>query len=311
VTTNITQRTGANGLQSAFAASSAATFSISTADPSLSTTLAPVLTVMLGFGRHAGLQAVPRGPSIPQRRPDPPQVADRPADAVETESDAPHPSDAEAGSAGVTEAENGPPEVAGTESGSPEASATESDRTELLAENGSASEDSEAEPASESGAARQRGERRLRHADAAAESSESGPAAADTEAMSSAEPAGEAEATAEAQPDEPKAELPAAKPAPSNRLEMTIDSLPHHDLTAPIPIYIDPLGDAVFTATVANLDIMATGNSIGEALLLLKEQIEFIYGDLNRRHKLSPEQTTMLKMLHTYIAPKGTKPSWL
>ncbi len=173
MTTNITQRTGSNGLQSSFAASSAATFSISTADPSLSTTLAPVLTVMLGFGKHAGLQAVPRGPSIPHRPPDPPQVADRPSDAVETESDVPQLSDAEASSAGVTEA-------AGTESRSPEAAAIESDRTELPAENGSPSEDSETEPASESGAARHRGERRLRHADTAADSSESDPAAADT-----------------------------------------------------------------------------------------------------------------------------------
>lgn len=102
-----------------------------------------------------------------------------------------------------------------------------------------------------------------------------------------------------------------AKPSHPHRLEMTIDSLPHHDLTEPIPIHIDPLGDTVFTATMANLDIMATGNSIGEALLLLKEQIEFVYSDLNRRTKRSPDQTVTLQMLHTYIAPSSTKPAWL
>jgi hypothetical protein len=46
-------------------------------------------------------------------------------------------------------------------------------------------------------------------------------------------------------------------------------------------------------------------------LVLLKEQIEFRYNDLNRRPKRSPDQTTMLQMLHTYIAPSGAKPAWL
>jgi hypothetical protein len=109
----------------------------------------------------------------------------------------------------------------------------------------------------------------------------------------------------------PPGEPEAAKPAHPHRLEMTIDSLPHHDLTEPIPIHIDPLGDTVFTATVSNLDISATGNSIGEALVLLKEQIEFVYGDLSRRAKRSPDQTTMLQMMHTYIAAGGTKLAWL
>ena len=303
MTSNITQRTGTNGLQSSFAASSAATFSISTADPSLSTTLAPMLTVMLGFGRHAGLQAVPRGPSIPYRRPDPPQIESRPSEAVETDDAAPHHN-----GAGV---ENGAPEAAGAESDSPEAAATDSDRTRFPAEDHPPSEDEALELTSEGGSSRHRGEKRPRHAETAASPEpepEPEPAAADPEPTAAAEPADEAERTAKAQPE---AEPHPVKPATSNRLEMTIDSLPHHDLTAPIPIYIDPLGDAVFTATVANLDIMATGNSIGEALVLLKEQIEFIYNDLNRRHKPSPEQLTMLKMLHTYIAPKAAKPSWL
>ena len=54
-----------------------------------------------------------------------------------------------------------------------------------------------------------------------------------------------------------------------------------------------------------NLDIHTTGNSIGETLVLLKEQIEFVYGDLSRRTNLSADQKTMMRMLHTYIAPQS------
>jgi hypothetical protein len=96
-----------------------------------------------------------------------------------------------------------------------------------------------------------------------------------------------------------------------NRIEMTIDSLANHMLSEPIPIIIDPLDEAAFTAAVRNVDIVATGNNISEALVLLKEQIEFIYDDLNRQQDLSAEQKTMLQILHTYIPPRSTKPEWL
>jgi hypothetical protein len=96
-----------------------------------------------------------------------------------------------------------------------------------------------------------------------------------------------------------------------HRIEMTIDSLANHMLTEPIPITIDPLGEAAFTAAVRNVEIVATGNSISEALVLLKEQIEFIYDDLNRQSDHSAEQKTMLQILHTYISPRSTKPEWL
>ena len=309
MTTNITQRTGTNGLQSAFAASSAATFSVSTDDPSLSTTIAPVLTVMLGFGKQSGLQAVSRGPAIPRQRPEPPPAEERSPELAETGSAALHPSEAESSSVAVAEGEGSSLGAAEADGSSPTVADTESTPADLPTEGSSPSEDGVPEPASESSTSRHR-DRRLRLVESAAESAGSEPASAEPnpEPTPAAEPTAEAEPVTEAQPAE---EPQAVKPAPSNRLEMTIDSLPHHDLTAPIPIYIDPLGDTVFTATVANLDIMATGNSIGEALVLLKEQIEFIYGDLNRRNKQSPEQMTMLKVLNTYIAPKGTKPSWL
>jgi len=111
--------------------------------------------------------------------------------------------------------------------------------------------------------------------------------------------------------EEPRTPEPPAE-APANRIEMTIDSLPHHTLTEPIPIVIDQFGDKAFTASMRSLDISTNGNSsIGEALLLLKEQIEFVYGDLSRRTNMSTDQKTMLRMLHTYIAAQSAKPEWL
>jgi hypothetical protein len=92
--------------------------------------------------------------------------------------------------------------------------------------------------------------------------------------------------------------------------ELIIDSLPHHQLIEPIPVTIDLVGDALCTATVHNLDISATGSSIGDALLLLKAQVEFVYDGLSGRRHLSSDQKTVLQTLHTYIAAQPAKLEW-
>jgi hypothetical protein len=268
VSTRITQRTRTNGWQNSIAASSATTFSIRTDDPSLSTMMAPALTVTLGFGKQSGLRAVSKLPFAPQLSPEPPPFKERLKLG-----------DRESGSSGVVT----------TESAS-EPTATEIGAEDAPVERRTAdwpSEQFSAESPLDTDPLRFNDENNRRLADPLAEF-----------------------AAAPADP-EPIDEAESHKPVHPHRIEMTIDSLPHHDLTEPIPIYIDPLGDTVFTATVAHLDISATGNSIGEALVQLKEQIEFKYGDLNRRPKRTPEQTTMLQMMHTYIAPTGNKPAWL
>jgi hypothetical protein len=94
-----------------------------------------------------------------------------------------------------------------------------------------------------------------------------------------------------------------------HRIELSIDSLPNYLLIEPIPVVIDPVGDAAYTAWVRNLDTNATGQSVVEALLMLKERIAFVYEDLNSRAHLTSEQRATLQMLHTYIAPK--KPEWV
>jgi len=100
-----------------------------------------------------------------------------------------------------------------------------------------------------------------------------------------------------------------AAPEHPHRIELSIDSLANHLLIEPIPVAIDPVGDNAYTAWVPSLDTNATGQSVVEALLMLKERIEAVYEDLNSRQHLSAEQKTTLQMLHTYIAPK--KPEWV
>jgi hypothetical protein len=124
-------------------------------------------------------------------------------------------------------------------------------------------------------------------------------------------PAASTEApAAEAAPPPAEPIQPEEKPHP-HRIELIIDSLPNLTLTEPIPVSIDPLGDAVFTATVRSLAITATGHSIGEALLILKEQIEFVYNDLSKRSRWDSDEKIMLQLLHTYIAPPSRKPDWM
>ena len=104
---------------------------------------------------------------------------------------------------------------------------------------------------------------------------------------------------------------PERRPVPKTApIELIIDSLTGHTLIEPIPVIIEPLGDTVFTAAVRNLNIQATGNSIGEALLLLKDQIESTYDDLNKRSRHDADEKTTLQMLQTYIAPLSKKSQW-
>jgi hypothetical protein len=274
VSARITQRT--DGSQTSFATSSAGTFTIRTDDPLLSHTTVPMATVMLGFGKQSGLRARSTTTPLPRRAAIPPRVEERaadPAGSAESAGDLP----AEASVAGSV------PETGRSDTSTDHAhQPTRAERRQRLLE------------AAETPAASEEPEEPLEPEAAATE-----PVAAEA-----ADPAPDQESAEHAQPS-------SEQPAHPHRLEMTIDSLPHHELTEPIPIVIDPLGDTIFTATISNLDICATGNSIGEGMVLLKEQIEFVYGDLSRRSNLTPDQKTTLQILHTYIRPNGPKkPEW-
>jgi hypothetical protein len=75
-------------------------------------------------------------------------------------------------------------------------------------------------------------------------------------------------------------------------------------------VTIQSLGDKVFTASVTNIPIQATGTSIGESLLVLKDQIEEIYADLQKRLTyLDSDQKELLQLLTTYIPATSTSRS--
>jgi hypothetical protein len=98
-------------------------------------------------------------------------------------------------------------------------------------------------------------------------------------------------------------------PRHPNGIELTIDSLPNHLLVEPIPVEIEPVGDGAYTASVHSLNTSASGHSIVEALLLLKERVEAVYDGLNSREELTADERLTLQMMHTYIAAK--KPEWV
>src|SRR5438309_10572999 len=101
-----------------------------------------------------------------------------------------------------------------------------------------------------------------------------------------------------------------ATPGKSDGIDLIIDKLPRHGLIKPIPVRIAPLGDRVFVASTPDLDITVTGNSLSDALLLLKQQLESTYESL--RDKASTrEQERQLSRLRAYIQEgRAAKPGW-
>jgi hypothetical protein len=126
-------------------------------------------------------------------------------------------------------------------------------------------------------------------------------------------PAAEEAARSSARGAAPGAEAQTEAPAPkksaaTEKIELAIDKLPNHELIKPIPVLIESLGDRVFIAEVPGLDISITGNSMGGALLQLKEHIAKIYEGHRASSNLNPERTRQRKGLETYIG--NTRRNW-
>lgn len=109
----------------------------------------------------------------------------------------------------------------------------------------------------------------------------------------------------------PEAQPPQPPPDRSHRIELIIDHLPNHTLLAPIPVAVDPLGDEEFTASIDRAGISTTGSSVGEALLVLKEQIESLYDDLRQKSGLDEAQKRLFEMLQSHIGEPSSRPDWV
>jgi len=122
----------------------------------------------------------------------------------------------------------------------------------------------------------------------------------------SPDPAGMPEPSPAAAPDNGAEPAPAKeRRAPSSSgqgdsIDLIIDKLPRHALVKPIPVTISPLGDRVFIASTADLDITVTGNSLSDALLLLKQQLESTYESL-RGKASGREEERQFRRLREYI----------
>ena len=91
-------------------------------------------------------------------------------------------------------------------------------------------------------------------------------------------------------------------PKQGDSIDLIIDKLPRHRLIKPVPVSISPLGDRVFVASAPDIDITVTGNSLSEALLLLKQHLETSYDSLRKGGSANnKEQDRQLQRLRTYI----------
>ena len=91
-------------------------------------------------------------------------------------------------------------------------------------------------------------------------------------------------------------------PKQGDSIDLIIDKLPHHRLVKPVPVSITPLGDRVFVASAPDLEITVTGNSLSDALLLLKQHLGTSYDSLRKGGSANnKEQERQLQRLRAYI----------
>jgi hypothetical protein len=102
---------------------------------------------------------------------------------------------------------------------------------------------------------------------------------------------------------------PTPTPPPGDeRVQLTIDSLQNYDLLKPIPVVLESLGDKIYTAEAPDLDLSTSDNTLGGALLLLKDQITTVYEEYRMKKTMNPEQSRRFERLQTYIGK--TKRNW-
>jgi predicted RNase H-like HicB family nuclease len=91
------------------------------------------------------------------------------------------------------------------------------------------------------------------------------------------------------------------KPSRMERIELAIDSLQNYELIEQIPVLIESLGDKVFVAEAPDLNVSTTGNSVGAAFLLLKEQILTTYEGYRSKKGPDSDRARQLAVFDKYI----------
>jgi hypothetical protein len=87
----------------------------------------------------------------------------------------------------------------------------------------------------------------------------------------------------------------------AHQIQLIIDSLPQHKLIETIPVTVEALGNKVFTATISALNLTGTGNTLGDTLLIVKDQVDLLYDRLVKLPRLRDDEKEHLKFLQSHI----------
>jgi len=99
----------------------------------------------------------------------------------------------------------------------------------------------------------------------------------------------------------PEAEVPSQSKTETPKIYLSIDSLPHLQLIEAIPVTVVELGDKLFTATVDALTLSATGDTLSDALVTVKEEIEVLHERLSKSRELDDDEKRYLQYLQSHI----------
>jgi len=93
----------------------------------------------------------------------------------------------------------------------------------------------------------------------------------------------------------------------SDEMDVFINSLMRYELKKPMPVHIECIDDNEFLAEVRGANISMTGDSVGDALTMLKENIEAIFERYRSKERLGPEPSHQIKFLESYIGAERRK----
>jgi len=93
----------------------------------------------------------------------------------------------------------------------------------------------------------------------------------------------------------------------SDEINLSIDRLANYEIKKPIPVRIECIDDNEFLAEVSDANIAMTGNSIGDALMMLKENIESIFERYKSKERLGMEPSRQLQFLEAHIGAERRK----
>jgi hypothetical protein len=111
-------------------------------------------------------------------------------------------------------------------------------------------------------------------------------------------------------PAAPPANAPPPKPPSAiSRVELTIDSLRTYDLSRPIPVVVESLGERNYVAEMPDLNLSVSASNPSEIIITLKDRIAQVYDGLRILKHPDAEQARQLRILETYIVK--TRRGWL